>query len=182
MLKAAITGNIGSGKTTVCKIFKSLGVPVFYADSEAKRLYGDADIISAVENAFGPDVFDENRQLIRQKLAEIVFRNAPSLKMLNGILYPKLLQRYRRWLDENARYPYTLHEAAVIYENSLEKQFDAIINVSAPEIIRFNRIKNRDGFSDKEIKNRMQEKQAGGFCYCQRWKSFSYSASHGNSQ
>jgi len=157
MLKAAITGNIGSGKTTVCKIFKSLGVPVFYADSEAKKLYVDVDVISAVENVFGPDVFDENRQLIRQKLAEIVFRDASSLKTLNGILYPRLLQRYRRWLAENARHPYTLHEAAVIYENRLEKQFDVIINVSASEIIRFNRIKKRDGFSDKEIKNRMQQ-------------------------
>ncbi len=157
MLKAAITGNIGSGKTTVCRIFKSLGIPVFYADTEAKKLYGNADVISAVENAFGTNVFDENRQLIRQKLAEIVFRNTTSLKILNGILYPKLMERYQKWLVENAHYPYTLHEAAVIYENGLEKQFDTIINVFAPENIRFTRIKNRDNSPDTEIKNRMKQ-------------------------
>lgn len=156
MLKVAITGNIGSGKTTVCKIFKSLGVPVFYADDEARKLYRDADVILAVENTFGSDMFDENRLLVRQKLAEIVFHDASSLKMLNDIIHPKLMEKYRIWLNENREHPYTLHEAAVIYENGFEKQFDIIINVTASENIRLTRIKNRDNSSDAEIKNRMK--------------------------
>ncbi len=155
MLKAAITGNIGSGKTTVCRIFESLGIQVFYADAEAKKLYLQPDVISAVENTFGSDVFDENRQLIRQKLSAIVFQNPDALMALNNIIHPKLMEKYRMWLDENVLHAYTLHEAAVIFENGLEKQFDIIINVSAPENIRFRRIKNRDGFPDKEIINRM---------------------------
>jgi len=156
MLKAAITGNIGSGKTTVCSIFKSLGVPVFYADTEAKRLYRDADVISAVSNAFGSHLFDENQRLISGKLAEIVFHDASSLRMLNDIIHPRLMERYRIWLDKNVRFPYTLHEAAVIFENGLEKQFDTIINVFASENIRLTRIRNRDALSDAEIKSRMK--------------------------
>ncbi len=155
MLKIAITGNIGSGKTTVCKIFESLEVPVFYADTEAKNLYNDASVISSVEKAFGRDIFDKNRQLIRQKLADIVFSDATALKALNSIIHPVLMEKYRNWLTEKAQHLYTLHEAAVIFENNLAKQFDKIINVSAPESIRTERIKNRDGLPEKEIKNRM---------------------------
>ncbi len=155
MLKIAITGNIGSGKTTVCKIFESLGVPVFYADTEAKNLYTDASVISSVEKAFGRDIFDNNRQLIKQKLAGIVFSDASALKTLNSIIHPVLMEKYRNWLTENAQHLYTLHEAAVIFENSLAKRFDKIINVSAPGNIRMERIKSRDGLSEKEIKNRM---------------------------
>ncbi len=155
MLKAAITGNIGSGKTTVCKIFESLGTPIFYADIEAKKLYRDKDVIAAVKHAFGRDIFDKNEQLIRQKLAGIVFRDVSALKILNGIIHPKLIEKYQAWLHAHRLHPYTLHEAAVIFENGLEKQFDAVINVSAPEIIRLSRVKSRDGLSENEIRSRM---------------------------
>ena len=156
MLKTAITGNIGSGKTTVCRIFESLGVPVFYADTEARKLYYDEEVINAVENAFGREVFDDNRQLLRQKLADIVFHDPAALKTLNGIIHPRLILRYTNWLQQREEYPYTLHEAAIIFENGLEKSFDRIINVSCPENIRLERIKKRDNLSDKEIKSRMQ--------------------------
>ena len=156
MLKTAITGNIGSGKSTVCKIFESLGVPVFYADTEAKKLYRDPSVLSMVKKIFGSDVFDESQQLIRQKLASIVFRDPEALKTLNAIIHPKLMEKYQRWLNENARHHYTLHEAAVIFENGLEKQFDVIINVSCPEEIRLERIKKRDMLPEEEIRNRMK--------------------------
>ncbi len=156
MLKTAITGNIGSGKTTVCRIFESLGVPLFYADAEAKKLYSDASVIEAVKKAFGEGIFDANKELNKQKLAAIVFGDSASLKTLNKIIHPRLMENYGMWLKKNAAYPYSIHEAAVIFENHLENYFDIIINVSAPEDIRYNRIKNRDGFSDMEIKNRMR--------------------------
>jgi dephospho-CoA kinase len=155
MLRAAITGNIGSGKTTVCKIFESLGVPVFYADAEAKRIYDEEEVRMQVKEIFGEDVYDKQQQLIRQKLAGRVFRNAKALQQLNAIIHPRLMQRYLQWLSAHPDDPYTLHEAAVIFENHLEKQFDYIITVSCPESIRMERIRKRDGLPGKEIKNRM---------------------------
>ncbi len=156
MLKVAITGNIGSGKTTVCKIYESLGIPVFYADSEAKKLYRDAGIRTRVKEVFGEAIFDEKGELRRQKLANIVFHNPEALQQLNAIIHPAVMDRYDRWIQDNADKPYTLHEAAVIFENHLEKQFDFIITVSCPEDLRTARIRKRDGLSEKEIKNRMK--------------------------
>ncbi len=155
MLKTAITGNMGSGKTTVCKIFESLGVPVFYADSEAKKLYRDQEVIRQVKKNFGNEVFDANDRLLRQALAKVVFNNPEALKVLNGIIHPRLMKRYRQWLHENAAQAYTLHEAAVIFENHLENEFDFIVNVSAPEALRLQRIRQRDHLPDREIIARM---------------------------
>lgn len=156
MLKAAITGNIGSGKTTVCKIFESLGVPVFYADTEAKALYKNEKIRVRVQEVFGKDVFNQRQELERKKLARIVFRNPEALSKLNAIIHPALMKRYSRWLQNHPNAPYTLHEAAVIFENHLEKAFDFIITVSCPEKIRMERIKSRENISEREIKNRMK--------------------------
>ncbi len=155
MLKVAITGNIGSGKTTVCKIYESLGIPVFYADSKAKKLYRDASIQARVKESFGEDIFDEKGELRRQKLADIVFHNPEALQQLNAIIHPAVMNLYQRWIQDQTDKPYTLHEAAVIFENHLEKQFDFIITVSCPEDLRIARIRERDGLSEKEIKNRM---------------------------
>jgi len=155
MLKAAITGNIGSGKTTVCKIFESLGIPVFYADTEARKLYSRADVAMQVRKIFGNGLFDEKGNLLRQKLAGIVFRDPAALQKLNGILHPRLMEVYMQWLRGHAPYPYTLHEAAVIFENHLENRFDFIINVSCPERLRLARVRQRDHFPEWEIKNRM---------------------------
>jgi dephospho-CoA kinase len=155
MLKVGVTGNIGSGKSTVCKIFESLKIPVFNADRQAKALYARPEIAGRVKSIFGADVFDENGVLNKQKLARLVFGDSVALQQLNGIIHPALMEVYREWLHRHAAFPYTVHEAAVIFENGLEKQFDFIINVSCPEDIRMRRIRERDGLSAEEIRKRM---------------------------
>lgn len=155
MLKVAITGNIGSGKSTVCKIFESLDIPVFYADTEAKKLYDLPEVKSRVQQTFGAGLFDENGRLIKSKLAGMVFESPEALAKLNAIIHPELMGVYKKWLSGNRHKPYTLHEAAVIFENGLENEFDFIINVSCPEAIRLERIKNRDKLPEKEIRKRM---------------------------
>jgi len=157
MIKVAITGNIGSGKSTACKVFETLGVPVFYADSEAKKLYQNRQVQEKVKEAFGDDIFDSSNQLIRSKLADIVFHDEAALQTINSIIHPSLMDQYTKWLEDYRTQPYTLHEAAVIYENGLNRYFDKIINVSAPEALRVFRIEKRDGLSKEAIYKRMNK-------------------------
>ena len=156
MLKVGITGNIGSGKTWVCRIFESLGVPVFYADREAVALYTDSDVKQQVIHAFGDAVYDENGNLNRQQLASVVFSDASALDRINAIIHPAVLKKYEAWLEEHQHYDYTLHEAAILFEHHLEEKMDLVINVSAPEAVRVKRVMERDGVSEAEVKKRMQ--------------------------
>jgi len=156
MIKVAITGNIGSGKSTACTVFKTLGIPVFYADWEARQLYHDKMIQQQVKKAFGEGIFDHNNQLNRVKLAKLVFDNAHALQTINHIIHPNLMKRYFEWLEDHKESIYTLHEAAVIFENGLQQYFDKIINVSAPLELRIHRIMKRDGLSEQAIQNRIQ--------------------------
>ncbi len=156
MIKVAITGNIASGKSTACKVFETLGVPVFYADWEARQLYQNKLIQQQVKRAFGENIFDHNNQLNRVKLASIVFNDAQALQTINDIIHPNLMKRYFEWLKDHEKSIYTLHEAAVIFENGLQKYFDKVINVSAPLELRILRIMKRDGLSLQAIRNRIQ--------------------------
>ena len=106
MLKVAITGNIGSGKSTVCKIFESLGIRVYYADPEARKFYQLDTVKEAVKQLFGDDVFDQDNLLIPSKLAELAFNDDTKLKQLNAIIHPLVLDDVLRWSDaaENEAY------------------------------------------------------------------------------
>ncbi len=166
MLKVGLTGNIGSGKTLVCQIFESLGVSVFYADKIALELYDNSEIRNLVKQVFGDDVYDSKGKLIRQKLASLVFHNEQALRKINGIIHPGVVTEYLKWLDKRADEDYTVHEAAILFESGLEHEFDHIIMVSAPEEVRLQRVLDRDGVDENEVKARMknqwpEEKKVG---------------------
>jgi len=147
MIKVALTGNIGSGKSTVVKIFSIIGIPVFCADKEAKLLYKDPMIKKAVGDYFGNTVFNLQNEVDFKKLASSVFNDEHALRKINEIIHPGVFKKYNEWLMQNDSYDYTIHEAAIIFENKLEHQFDIIINVFAPEKIRLERVIKRDGIS-----------------------------------
>lgn len=162
-----VTGGIGSGKTTVCKHFEALGVPVYYADDEAKNLYQtDAVLAAEVSALFGADIF-ENGVLNRPKLAEIVFNDKAKLAALNALVHPAVARNFNAWIEkQNA--VYVLKEAAILIESGAYKAADQILLVSAPESIRIERVMQRDSVSETEVKARLSkqwtDEQKRPFC------------------
>lgn len=151
MLKIGITGGIGTGKTTVCKIFQSLGIPVFYADEQARALMNtDAKLIQQIKDRFGEETYDSSNQLNRARLASLVFTDEKALKELNSFVHPATFQAFKEW-QKGKEAPYCLHEAAILFESGAFKTCDYIVLVSSPLELRMKRIKNRDNKSVAEI-------------------------------
>ena len=160
MLRIGITGGIGSGKTTVAKIFEVLGVPVYYADDAAKRLMNeDGPLQQNIIDHFGAAVF-ENKQLNRSLLASMVFNNPEKLALLNSIVHPVTIDDAEKWMKQLAtageeEIPYAVKEAALIFESGAQKKLDYVIGVHAPYKLRLQRAMQRDGLSKEEIEVRM---------------------------
>ncbi len=156
MLKIGITGGIGSGKTTVCKIFEQLGIPVYYADIEARELMNtDPILVEEVKKEFG-DVYDDNGYLNRPTLAQIVFNDKAKLEKLNALVHPAVKRGFKQWVERQNNVPYVMKEAALMYESGSYKDVDYMITVSAPEKLRIERVVERDGVTDGEVEKRMK--------------------------
>lgn len=155
-LCVGITGNIGSGKTFVCSVFEHFGVPVFYADTEAKLLYDNDVVKNKVKKHFGEKAYFENDTLNRAYMAECVFNNQKALSFLENILYPILDKQFEKWFRQHLKSDYVLYEAALIFEKNLQKQFDKIILVTAPESLRIERVMKRDASNEEQIRLRMK--------------------------
>ena len=155
MKKIGITGSIGSGKTYVSKVFESLGIPVFNADNEAKKIMSCSfDLINSIKNEFGDDIYDKH-SLNKRKLASIVFSDSKKLKKLNSLVHPFVKQEFLNWCKKQ-KSPYVIKEAAILFESNSDKELDSVICITAPKNLRTDRVKARDGFKDYEINNRMK--------------------------
>ncbi len=149
-----LTGGIGSGKTTIAKMFEDLGIPVYYADNEAKILMNNSKKIKKkLINLYGENAFQKNI-LNREYIANIVFNNRDKLMELNAIVHPEVENHFNKWLENN-RAPYVIQENALIYENDRQRSFDDIITVTAPIDMRISRIKARDNTSEDRILERI---------------------------
>lgn len=152
--KIGVTGGIGSGKTTVCKMFEVLGISIYNADDRAKHLMqSDEELINALQRRFGADIFNKGK-LERQKLASLVFTNEENLRDLNALVHPKVRQDGLSWHEEQAG-PYTIKEAALLFESGAFEDLDFVISVSAPIEVRIKRVMARDGAMFEEVLNRM---------------------------
>lgn len=153
-LQIGITGGIGSGKSLVCKIFQSLGVPVYDADSRAKALMtSDGILISEIKKEFGNLAYNEDGTLNRKHIAEAAFGQPEKLKALDAIVHPRVANDYAKWVGEQT-HPYVIKESALFFEAGSYKSLDKIIVVSAPEHLRIKRVVVRDpNRSEKMVKD-----------------------------
>lgn len=155
MLKIGLTGNMGSGKTTVSKVFEILGIPVFYADDEAKKvMVTDHVLINAIKSAFGEISYFADGTLNRKHIAAIVFNNDSELKKLNSLVHPAVFRAFDEWVKKIDDVPYVLKEAALLFESDSYKFCDYTIMVQAPLETRIKRVMQRDGLSLEEVERR----------------------------
>jgi dephospho-CoA kinase len=150
-----LTGGIGSGKTTVANLFRDLGVPVYIADEEAKKLMNSEEITTQIIKIFGNEVLNKNL-IDREKLAAIVFSNPEKLKLLNGIIHPAVRAHFLKWVKSHSGAPIVIKEAAILFESGNDKDCDAIITVTAPLEIRIDRVLQRDKTTRTEVLKRIE--------------------------
>jgi dephospho-CoA kinase len=149
-----LTGGIGSGKTTVANMFKDLGVPVYIADDEAKKLTNKSKVIKRkLVNLLGEEAFLDGL-LNRKFVADIIFKDPELLKKVNSIIHPKVASHFKLWVKKQ-KGSYCVKEAAILFENGGYKDCDLTILVTAPMDIRIERVLNRDITTRQAIKERI---------------------------
>jgi len=155
MKKIGITGGIGSGKTYISNIFKSLGIPLFNSDIEAKILMNSSKkLISQIKKEFGEDIYT-NGNFNKEKLSSIVFSNSDKLQKLNSLVHPIVKEEFNNWCKKQTS-PYVIKEAAILFESKSHLGLEAVICVSAPLELRIKRLFKRDNSSEMEIKKRIE--------------------------
>ncbi|MFT3824464.1 MAG: dephospho-CoA kinase [Chitinophagaceae bacterium] len=153
-LRIGLTGGIGSGKSTVAKIFEVLGVPVYYADDVAKDLMNtDTVLQQQIIDNFGTESYKEGK-LDRRYIASIVFNDPEKLALLNSFVHPATIRAGEKWMEQQTA-PYAVKEAALIFESGSQSELDHVIGVAAPLSLRIHRTMQRDNVTREEVLARM---------------------------
>ncbi|WP_316932430.1 dephospho-CoA kinase [Cellulophaga baltica] len=150
-----LTGGIGSGKTTVAKMFHALGVPVYNSDIEAKKLMVTSEVLKVkIKELLGTESYIDHK-LNRTYIADKIFTDPDLLAQLNAIVHPAVRQHFMSWVAQQ-KAAYIIQETAIIFENDTQNKFDKIILVTAPEKIRIERVTSRDAISTDKVKERIE--------------------------
>lgn len=157
MKSLGVTGGIGSGKTTICRIFEQHGARVFYADDEAKKLMTRPDVVELIRETFGPESYSDDGALNRSYLAQMVFPDPEMLRRLTNIVHPRLFEMFghKREEADKAGVPLYVKEAAVLIESGGYRHVDKVLVVDAPEDERVRRVMLRDGASEADVRARI---------------------------
>ena len=154
MIKIGITGGMGSGKSTVAKVFEVLGIPVYYADDAAKKLMNeDAALKEKLIAVFGKEIYQDGI-LNRTHLSGLVFNNPDKLAQLNSIVHPATIADAESWMQQQHS-PYAIKEAAILFESGANKYVDKVIGVYAPIQLRISRVMQRDNITEEAVTARM---------------------------
>lgn len=155
MLRVGLTGGIGSGKSTVCEVFRVLGIPVFEADLAGRELLAnDPELRAAVIQRFGEGIYPDGK-VDRKALARVVFNDPAALAALNALVHPAVRAAFRTWADEQAA-PYVVMESAILADTGRHTAYDQVVVVSAPEDLRVHRVMLRDGVGEEAVRDRVR--------------------------
>jgi dephospho-CoA kinase len=161
MIQVGITGGIGSGKTTVCKVFELLGIPVYYADDEAKHILDfNSNVKTSIVSFFGKEVLNTDGTMDRKKLASFVFNNKEKLEKLNSIVHPAVVGHFEDWVKQYSSRSYILKEAAILFESNANKSIDKVITVTAPVELKINRAMTRDKITKEQVEQRINNQMS----------------------
>lgn len=149
-----LTGGIGSGKTTVARKLVELGIPVYFADLEAKKLMNQPFLAEQIQSKFGSEVYDEG-VLQNQILAAKVFSDPNNIAQLNAIVHPAVAQDFQAWLVRHQEYKLVVKEVAILFETGGDKKCDYVLLVTAPLETRIQRVMQRDGLTRKQVLDRI---------------------------
>jgi len=154
-LKLGVTGGIGSGKTTVCKVFGVLGIPVFSADDEAKRIQdNDRDLQNRINSLAGKDLFPAGK-LDRPELAKLIFSNKELLEKVSSLVHPVVFRSFREWVKKQDS-PYSIMEAAILFESGAFRLMDRIVTVVTPLEERIERLVSGNKLTRDQILERIK--------------------------
>ena len=154
-MKVGLTGGIGSGKTLVCSVLEKLGVAVYYADSEARRLMNsDPELVLQISGLFGNKAY-EGGILNREFLAQRVFKDKVLLTRLNELVHPAVRKDFSRWANEQKPAFYVVEEAAILFESGSDRNMDLTVGVFSEKELRVQRVMQRDGITREQVRMRM---------------------------
>jgi dephospho-CoA kinase len=154
LITVGLTGGIGSGKSTVARVFELLGVPIFYADLEAKLIYNDPEVEKILVDKIGSDVYIKGT-INKNRLRSFLFESEENRTFINNLIHPRVALRYKDWKNQQS-HPYIVREAAILIESGSYKDCDQIILIAAPEKVRISRVMKRDGLTEEEVIKRIR--------------------------
>jgi dephospho-CoA kinase len=150
-----LTGGIGSGKTTIARYFEELGIPVYIADDEAKKILYLPEVIEELHTVFGNIIFTDGIP-DKAKIAALVFCDKKQLLKLNAIIHPKVAKHFKNWVLSNSGKFFVIKEAAILFESGSYKDCDLVILVTAPIEVRIKRVMHRDQITRDKVLQRME--------------------------